>query len=48
MILVNSLEVNLYIYKIISLKIYKVKDHSDQISLRIEIYNGSLDQWLVY
>ena len=28
--------------------IYKVKDHLDQINLKTEIYNGSLDQLLVY
>jgi hypothetical protein len=48
MILVNLLGVNLCIYKITLLMIYKVKDHLDQINLKIGIYNGSLDQWLVY
>jgi hypothetical protein len=48
MILVKLLEVNPCIYKIISQMIYKVKDHLDQINLKIEIYNGSLDQLLVY
>ena len=26
--------------------IYKVKDHFDQINLKIETFNGNLDRWL--
>ena len=46
MTLVNLLEINLCIYKIILLMIYKVIDPLDQTNLRIETFNGNLDRWL--
>ena len=48
MTLVNLLEINLCIYKIILLMIYKVIDPLDQTNLRIETFNGNLDQLWEY